>query len=197
MKKYFLLIATMTLLVGCGQRPIPIATSYAKVAQQKMQSAHHWDVLAYDVAQRLTKTINITFPNAAIKPPLVIKSSDEKNASPFGKAFFNLLTTRLVQQKLVVLEDDGENEDRLVVEYDMQAVEHKDRNRYWLPWVLTRPFAYWLPGETSAGVIITVSVKRGPQHIFGYSRVYYINEGDSDHYDKGIIIKTYSMADNQ
>ncbi|OAD21000.1 hypothetical protein THIOM_003252, partial [Candidatus Thiomargarita nelsonii] len=133
------LIATVTLLTACTHRPIPVATSYATTAQQKMQAAHHWNVLAYDVAKRLKKSVDLTFSNVVDKPPLVINITDEQEKKPFGKAFSNLLTTKLVQQGMIVLTGDTEYAgDNLVIDYDMQVIYHKDRRRtYWPPGLLT------------------------------------------------------------
>jgi len=226
--KGYLLIATVTLLgASCTHSPIPVATSYATTTQQKMQAAHHWNVLAYDVAKRLKKSVNLTFSKATDKPPLVIKISDEQKKRPFGKAFSNLLTTKLVQQGMVVLSDDSEyTGDHLIIGYDMQVLHHKDRRKtYWPPGLLTAltggvflvkqaidnwqhpglaaiPFAiagdiksarsYKYPGETNTEVLITTLVTKNQQYIFGDSRIYYINDGDSDHYEN--LSKTYQVV---
>ena len=227
--KGYLLIATITLLIvaGCSHRPIPLATSYPVTAQRKMQSAHHWDVLANDVAKRLHKTLDITFPNAVVKPSLFIKLTEKQEKMPFGKAFFTLLTTKLLQQGLVVMVSDSGYGDNLVVDYDMLVVHHKDRRLTYPPpgvytalatgvWMATKaidswsypviasiPFgmagdvnalaSYYLPGETNTEVVLTTSVTMGQQYIFGDSRVYYINDGDFDHYDDDIT-KTYQVV---
>ena len=208
-------IIMLSILAGCTHRPLPVATSYPATAQRKMQAAHHWDVLADDVAKRLKKTLDITFPNAVVKPSLVIHTTQDKEKSSFGKAFASLLNTKLVQQGLVVL-SDMDYGDNLVVEYDMQVIHHKDRRLTYLPpglftaiaggvWMVdqaqerwrypglaTLPFTlladvdsfmdYFLPGETNTEVLISTSVKMGQQYIFGDSRIYYVNDGDYDHY---------------
>ena len=216
--KGYLLIATISLLIvaGCSHRPVPVATSYPVTAQRKMQAAHHWDVLANDVAQRLKKTLELTFPNAAVKPSLFIQPADSQEKIPFGKAFHSLLTTKLVQQGLVVLTSRSFNEDMLVVNYDMQVIHHKNRRLTYAPpgmfsllaggvWMVDQALKHWtypglaafpftaaadvnsmvdyyLPGETNTEVLISTSVIMGKQHIFGDARIYYVNDGDSDHY---------------
>ncbi|MEN8219005.1 MAG: hypothetical protein ABFS56_22070 [Pseudomonadota bacterium] len=223
--KGYLLIATVTLVTACSHRPIPVATSYSMTAQQKMQAAHHWNVLASDVAKRLKNTVDITFPSAIDKPPLVINFTQAQEKIPFGKAFSNMLTTKLVQQGMVVLraEDAGDN---LMIDYDMQVIHHKDRRLTYLPpglltaltggvffvkqaienWehpgLAAIPFAiagdvksalnYRFPGETNTEVIITTSITRNQQYIFGDSRIYYINDGDYDHYEN--LTKTYQVV---
>ena len=229
MKRYLpIAIITLSLLAGCMHRPLPVATSYPATAQRKMQAGHHWNILADDVAKRLKKTLDITFPNAVVKPSLVISTTQNKEKSPFGKAFRNLLNTKLIQQGLVVL-SDMDYGDNLVVEYDMQVIHHKDRRLTYLPpglftaiaggiWMIdqaqerwrypglaTLPFTlladvdsfmdYFLPGETNTEVLINTSVKMGQQYIFGDSRIYYVNDGDYDHYENQN--KTYQLVDQR
>ncbi len=224
MKFLLTLIATVTLLVGCSPPVIPIATSYPRVTQVKLHAAQHWDVLAFDVAKRLKETIEITFPDATIKPSLFVKPTKDKENNPFGKAFFNLLTSRLIQQELIILDKSclpenecDQNTDTLILDYNMQVIHHDDRRLMYKPpgmftalaggvWMLDQAFTYWshpmlaaipfvigldskaasdyfLPAATNTEVIITTSVMRGQQYIFGYSRIYYINGGDADHYE--------------
>jgi hypothetical protein len=135
MKGYLLIAITIFILltvVGCGRRPIPVASSYPVTAQHKMQAAYHWDVLATDVVKRLKKTLDLTFPNAVVKPSLYIRTIPAQEKSPFGKAFINLLITKLVQQGLVVLKDFPLGEG-LIIEYDMQVVHHRDRRLTYPP----------------------------------------------------------------
>ncbi len=221
----FTLIATVTLLVGCSPPVIPVATAAPRVTQDKLHAAQHWDILAHDVAQRLRKTIEKTFPNAEIVPSLFVKSDETQADNPFGIAFFQLLTSRLIEQKLVILDSTcleasecgNENDpETLILKYNMQVIHHKDRQLKYQPpgfftllsggiWIVERaiehishpilatiPLAlmadskgisdYMLPKSTNTEVIITTSVLRNKQYIFGYSRIYYINGGDADHY---------------
>jgi hypothetical protein len=230
--KSFLLIALISLLListGCSRRPIPVATSFPITAQLKMQGAHHWDVLATDIAKRLKKTLEITFPNAVVKPSLFVRFSDVQDKTPFGRAFYHLLTTKLVQQGLVVLSTANSGPDNLAVEYDMQVLHHKDRRLTYPPpglftalaggvWLASQAFDSWahselvavpfgvamdiksaadylLPGETNTEVIINTKVKMGQQYIFGDSSIYYVNDGDYDHYENES--KTYQLVDQR
>ncbi len=235
MKVNFLTISIIFLiLAGCAMRPIPVATAYPTSKQHKMQAAHHWDVLAKDLARRLKKTMAMTFPNETVKPPLVVKLTGDQEKLPFAKAFNNLLISRLVQQKMVVLESDSGYADSLTVDYNMQVIQHKDRRLYYPtpgiftalaagvfvadrlidyasrhskvnPWIGAVPLAIAgdmklgrdlsLPGETNTEVVITTSVLKGQQYIFRDSRIYYINDGDSDHYknEGNVWSKTYQV----
>jgi hypothetical protein len=230
--KRFLLIAFIGLLListGCSRRPIPVATSYPITAQLKMQGAHHWNVLASNIARRLKKTLDMTFPNAVVKPSLFVRFTEAQEKTPFGKAFYHLLTTKLVEQGLVVLTTASYGPDNLAVEYDMQVIHHKDRRLTYPPpgiftalaggvWLAVQAADYWahpelaaipvgvamdinsasdylLPGETNTEVIINTKVKMGQQYIFGDSSIYYVNDGDYDHYENES--KTYQLVDQR
>ena len=171
------------ILAGCANTthsPIPIATGYPITNQHKMQDAHHWDVLTKDLARRLKKTMAITFPNVTVKPPLVVKLTGDQENLPFAKAFNNLLISRLVQQKMVVLETNSGYADSLTVDYNMQVIQHQ--------------YPRLLSADDIWEVLITTSVSKGQQYIFRDSRVYYINDGDSNHYDRNMgTNKTYQV----
>ncbi len=171
--KGYLLITTITLLIlaGCSHRPVPVATSYPVTAQRKMQAIHHWDVLAGDVAKRLKKTLQLTFPNAAVKPSLLIEPNKEQEKVAFGKAFHSLLTTKLVQQGLVVLTSNADhNKDTLVVNYNMQVVHHKDRRLTYPPpgtysllaggvWMIDQAIEHWkYPGLAAFPLTVLADV---------------------------------------
>lgn len=159
MKRYAIFIIVLLIMTtSCTHRPIPLATSYPLNAQRRMQAAHHWDVLAENVAERLKKTIDLTFVNAPTPPPIYIKVDQDLAESPFGKIFYRLLTNQLIKQGLIVLgsqdslSSQGYSEmlnyqDALVIDYDMQVVYHKDRRAtYPFPGTLTALAAgiYWV-----------------------------------------------------
>ena len=50
-----LILLILFLVVGCTRIPQP--ASYAYSEQQKMQAAHHWDVLASDVANQINNQL--------------------------------------------------------------------------------------------------------------------------------------------
>jgi hypothetical protein len=162
-----------------GNRVIPISTAYPTSKQHKIQAAHHWDVLAKDLAKRLKKTLEITFPNVTVKPPIVVNLTGDQEKIPFAKAFNNLLISRLVQQQMVVLETNSGYVDSLTVDYNMQVIQHQ--------------YPRLLSANKIWEVLITTSVSKGQQYIFRDSRIYYINGGDSDHYERDIGTKTYQV----
>jgi len=217
MKKIILFtIALLAVLTGCARYPIPIALSHPTNYQLKMQSAQHWEVLAEDVAQRIKTSLKATFPNAVVKPSIFIRYTKEYEKVPFGKAFYHLLRSKLVQKGTVVLNDMG-YKDTLLLDYDMQVVQHKDRRTtYPIPgmltalgagvWLVSQADKHWanpglaaapfvvgadvlasssryFPGETDTEVVINTTMTLRQQFIFGDSRIYYINDGDFDHYE--------------
>ena len=54
-----LLLLVSMLLVSCTSQ-IPVPTNYPYTEQQKMQAAHHWDVLAADVVEQLKQSNKIS-----------------------------------------------------------------------------------------------------------------------------------------
>ncbi|MEK7990034.1 MAG: hypothetical protein VSS52_003445 [Thiotrichaceae bacterium] len=133
--KSYSIIALIILAIGlsaCSHRPIPVATSYKTSTQQKMQAAHHWNVLAAHVAKRLKDTLDVTFPDINTQPPVHIRFTKDYEEVPFGKAFYHMLRTRLLQ-KGVVVTTDTEYKDTLLLDFDMQVVRHKDRRLTYPP----------------------------------------------------------------
>ena len=127
-----LTIILLLVLAGCTHRPIPLATSYPLTTQHKMQAAHHWDVLAEDVASRLQDTINLTFPQNTIKPAIHIRFTSDMERTPFHKAFHNLLRNQLVRRGMNVV-TSTDYSDTLILDYDMQVLYHEDRRLTYPP----------------------------------------------------------------
>ncbi|MBP0047800.1 hypothetical protein H9C73_03550 [Marinobacterium sp. AK62] len=203
LRKLCILGVGSTLLAGCfatNTSQAPIATTYPISEQQKMQAAHHWDVLAQHQAEQLVQK----FPGKA----LYIQSS--KQPTPFSSAFDNLLTSQLVSAGAVVKTSP---ELAAKVSYKVQVVEHKDRGFVRAPQgaytalaagvaVATIPFNHWsepalalipaagvadlfsgnVTSESGQEVVITTQVQQSGQVLYSNSSIYYINPGDNDHY---------------
>ncbi|MBA4503524.1 hypothetical protein [Marinobacterium marinum] len=221
LRKVCLLGIGSTLLAGCfgtHTSQAPLATTYPVTAQQKMQAAHHWDVMAQHQAELLTQ-------HELLKSqPLYIKSADE--ATPFSTAFDTLLTSQLVEKGAYV---KTSSEQAAQVSYKVQVVEHKDRGHIRAPegaWtalaagiaVATVPYNQWaepalalIPAaaavdifsgswasETDQEVVITTQVVMADQVVYSNSNIYYINPGDNDHYtpatNRGIQLKSTPVS---
>ncbi|MGE4416160.1 MAG: hypothetical protein AB7D26_02795, partial [Marinobacterium sp.] len=146
LRKVCLLGIGSTLLAGCfgtHTSQAPIATTYPITEQQKMQAAHHWDVLAQHQADMLIQSDMIK------SQPLYIKGAD--TATPFSTAFDNLLTSQLVSKGAYIKASPSQAAE---VSYKVQVVEHKDRGPIRAPQgaittlaagiaVATIPFNHW------------------------------------------------------
>jgi uncharacterized lipoprotein YajG len=212
--KFITAPAFLALLVGCAtnQSQVPQADTYPYSTQQKMQAAHHWDVLAQDVAARVKNHID---EQASLNRAISVQNAA---AGPFHQGFTDLLITRMVNQGLNIRDN---NEESLVLNVDTQVVSHHDRG-----FVRAKKGAYttlamlatgvWaavnvadnssaaadalLAGgvlgtgvamDLTAGniasisnkeVIINVSLMEGDRYVMRDSGIYYINEPDDGHY---------------
>ncbi|MBR9830042.1 MAG: hypothetical protein GYB41_15635 [Oceanospirillales bacterium] len=204
LRKVCLLAIGSAVLAGCSTHTsqAPIASTYPISEQQKMQAAHHWDVLAQHQAELLIQS------DLLKSQPLFIKGADK--ATPFSTAFDTLLTSQLVANGAYVKTTPNQAAE---VSYKVQVVKHKDRGYIRAPEgamttlaagiaVATIPFNNWaepalalIPAaaatdlfsgswtsETSQEVVITTQVTMAEQVVYSDSSIYYINPGDNAHY---------------
>ncbi len=150
-------ITLLTMLTGCmTQTPVPVTYQYS--TQQKMQAAHHWDILAQDVAKQTQQTL--THAGRQGEPVYV----DFIN-SPYGVGFHDFLKTRLVNSGLKILAE--KREASLMVRYKAQLLYHVEDRQTRLPpgflsasatalagsvWVLREAFEYGTSGVQAAAV---------------------------------------------
>lgn len=80
------LAATAT-LGACA--PVPMPESYPLTTQRQMLSAYHWDLLARDIAQRLSAQL----PNDR---PVLLYVAPVRPDTAFGQALHTLVVTHLV-----------------------------------------------------------------------------------------------------
>ncbi|MCF6354978.1 MAG: hypothetical protein L3J26_07715 [Candidatus Polarisedimenticolaceae bacterium] len=215
--KSFAGMVVMLSVTGCAIGPtsqVPIATTYEYTTQQKMQAAHHWDVLAEDVALRLKEHIN----ELSVAGRTINVISD--NNSPFHDAFEDLLITQMVNQGLDIRDN---NHGALKLKFNTQVIRHSDRGYIREKAGLFTTAALvgtgvWaainvVNGKRDAGiagaligsgviadlftgdiatisnkeVIINVSLMDGDKYIMRKTGIYYINEPDDSHYTKQYI----------
>jgi hypothetical protein len=108
-------------LCSCSNVPKPI--SYWVTSQQKMQAAHHWDVLAEDVA----KDVKQALQKEGKKDPALLSKPiylEPNKASLFGKVFETLLITQLFKQEIKLMESNPLESNSLKLEYGTQIVKH-------------------------------------------------------------------------
>jgi hypothetical protein len=210
MIKRMALLPILLLLSGClGRIPEPVDYEFSE--QQKMQAAHHWNVLAEDVANRVNNELVL---NDYLEKPVFIRPTcgDEDlpctqfETSAFEEAFRDLLITDLV--KLGVPVKQRLDDESITVHYKVQLVYHRThRVRTVRPGLMTalttgvmvlRNVPHNVSTVAAAAaidvanqnfvnhshyeVIITTSMVIGDTYFYRGSDIYYINDKDSFHY---------------
>lgn len=127
-------------LLACGNNqhlPIPRATMFPGAAQQKVQSASHWDVLARHESEQILAALGDG--NGTITPSLYL-GQPARNAGAFQNAWHNMLISGLVNKGAAVMRSPESA--LFTVEYEVQVVEHASRERLPLrPGAVTAFFA--------------------------------------------------------
>ena len=209
MRFSYLVLLIALALAACAKTTAP--TDHFNLTSPKLEAAHHWQVLAKDVAWRINDGL-IRFD--MLDTPLSVKPTcgddnhvcGKNETSPFNEAFHDLLVTELVTLGVPVRPRAGD--DTLVVGYKVQTVRH-DAFR------LTRPVPGAITALTAAvmvlrnapatvigiasggavdyavqniadrghyEVIITTSISNGNRYLFRGSDIYLINDADYLHY---------------
>lgn len=193
-------LAVFSLSAACRSQ-LPIATTYPATSQQKMQAAHHWDVLAEDVAERVEAVLDERKDIENV--PLDVKMSGQ---GPFYEVFKELVTSQLVSRGVQV---PAEDEGAMALFCRVQIVRHSKRAQRPFPGLLTALGAgvsvardvtsEWLVGAVGAGlladvgvgylatasdieVVVTNSIVHRNRYVMHTSDIYYINEPDWRHY---------------
>ncbi len=208
--RLLVILLLLSLTGGCAST-IPEPISYQYSQQQKMQAAHHWEVLAADLANRINNQLIIT---DNIDKAVFVKQTCGNDAIPcspgetgsFNEAFRDLLVTYLVDFGIPTQNEKAQ--DSLEIDYKVQIVRHNaDRRRSLQPGLLTGLSAAVVvlrdvPSslvQMAAGaavdvantslvtnghyeVIITTSIVKRQQYLFRSSDMYYINDKDFWHY---------------
>lgn len=219
--KIIVLGATACALTGCFQANTsqsPLPATYPVTQQQKMQAAHHWDVLAEHEAKLITGSLG------AANIPLHVNGGDASQI--FYKGYTNLLTSQLVQNGATVLTTPG---GAAQVSFDVDVVKHTDKDSTRSPagsWTLltagvavaahavdkwSTPAKLLIPAavgadifsgnwvkESNVEVIITTKVTNQNRILHSSSNIYYINGGDASHYlPKPATSKTIKMTSQE
>lgn len=209
------ILAIIALAAMCGCSRIPEPASYPYSQQQKLQAAHHWDVLAKDVANRINNQLIISNFTST---PVYVKATcgdedtpcDLYQTSTFNEAFRDLLITELVHLGVPV--DQHAGKDAITVHYKVQTVYHQaNRLRSIRPGVITvlstaisvlRNAPSEVVAMAAGGtldlanqsmvvnghfeVIITTSMVRKSRYLFRASDIYYINDIDFYQYNNSL-----------
>ncbi|WP_457808238.1 hypothetical protein [Kushneria sp. EE4] len=180
-----------------------MASTWEISEQQRMQAAHHWDVLARNEAR------NIMANQRLQGRPLYVFSPQP--VTPFARAFHSLLESQLVQHGALV---STQPEGAVIINPTVQVVKHSDRGHIRRPpgtftmlaagvALAFQPLKHWsepalalIPGAaaydafsgniTEVGnteVIITTRANEFDTLLYSSSNIYYVNAGDSNHYE--------------
>jgi len=208
---------------GCSRIPQPVTYDFSE--QQKMQAAHHWDVLANDVASQIHQVL---LNQDSLYVPVYVRATCGSENTPcapgettqFNEGFRDLLVTRLVNFNVPTCANEDLN--AIVVNYKVQVVYHRDSRRAARPpGILTGLTAAVsvlrdAPGELQAiaaaafldvvnsatddaehyEIIITTSMISGNKYLFRTSDIYYINDLDFWHYQKSAGAKAIQITNN-
>jgi len=192
-------------LSGCAS--LPPQTGYVLSNQHKMASAHHWQVLAHDIAVQL---LSSPFPGHSGKLEFYI----EPTPGVFGTAFKRLLADELlnmghgaVSSSINIL--PRKTADSFVVKFSTQVVRYRrNRKKQLYPgtytmlasgiavmrgwaWNAILPATGLLadmyeasqdPFIPNAEIIICVSVEDDNHYIFLKNNIYYVQSADTSFY---------------
>lgn len=152
------LVLALGLAAGCASE-VPIPTAYERSYQPKMWAAHHWNVLAADVAERLSLSL------AGLEPdrPLVLHV-EPGDPSVFGRAFHELLETQLMQQGFGVTRTSSDAD--LMVEYGVTYAGRADFD-------VESGYSRISPPDND--LVVNVWVARGNRYITRISEIFYVD----------------------
>jgi hypothetical protein len=196
-------LLALLLSTGCASR-VPVAVNHPLTTQKKAKAAHHWDVLAEDIAVQ-TQAVAFAAGSALRDKPLFIQP---RGNSDFDLAFRNFLITRLVNRGLPVTSDPKEG---TAVSYETQLLRHESSRYTHIPGTLTSLAAgVWvvrgivdsasaaLPatlgltgladyaaglyagGATHTELIVTTSIVDASRYVLRKTDIYYLEDEDTD-----------------
>ncbi len=192
------------LLAGCT--PMPKPQTWPLSYQKKAMAAHHWSLIADDVAMQVSDYLvgegaEVIGDGAVYVDPV---------NTVFGEAFRDLLITKLVQSKVNVA---TEAENALTISFKAQTIRHKGP-RYWDRYARSNPGVFTAIGTLlrvsrniharsmiiptavaldawdgmyttlpQREIIVTTSIAKDGQYVLRRSDLYYISDADRDHYE--------------
>jgi len=212
MRYLYYLPLLLFFMSSCGRIPEPVGYPYSK--QEKMQAAHHWNILAKDLSNRIN---NELIRSDFLETSVFVKETCGSDSAPcekaktteFDEGFRDLLITELVNYGIPT--NAKPDREAITVNYKVQVVYYRaNRFRTLQPGLLTAlttavAVLRNAPSEIiaislAAGVdyansalamssnyevIITTSMVFRQKYLFRSSDIYYINGADFYHYQKG------------
>jgi hypothetical protein len=184
------------LLMGCAQVPKP--STYTFSYQRKMQAAHHWDILAQNIAQRVVEE-----QGAMGEGGIYVQAGK----GVFGATFSSLVQTELMNSGVVlaaaplgaaVLDVDVQ-----LIRYHAKWPHRADRMHpgFWTASsAILRTAGNWtknmlipagvafdlLDGSsttlTKHEIVITTSIQKNGVYVMRQSNIFYVNDADRGQY---------------
>ncbi len=204
-------IFTAISLNACSMARIPEPMGYPYSWQHKSQAAEHWNVLAWDVANRINEQLVLSGnANRAVHVEYNCGSDavpcKPDETTPFNEAFRDLLITRLYDLRVPTTVEKQKNS--LEITYKVQLLRHDARRvPTILPGVISTitsavavlrnapsgiqliaagAFADFANStfdfHSHCEVIITTTIAKRGRYLFRSSDIYYINDPDFWHY---------------
>lgn len=201
-----LIILLAALFLGACASQLPIPANYPITTQKKARAAHHWDVLADDVA---VQTQIAAYGKESVLKGKPLHIREPKEATAFNRVFRNFLITRMVNRGMQVT--DNPEAGAVEVTYETQLVRHGSNRYTHIPGTLTALTAglwvihdmvdagvsaapgtlglaaamdwglgHYAGGATHTELIVTTSIVMDNQYRFRKNDIYYIEEADTD-----------------
>jgi len=124
MRPIALVFLILFAISACATRPTPVSHPYS--SQKKIEVAHHWDIIAENVASQ----IKVSLEKAGLMTRYVFVTSNDY-ATEFNEGFKDMLTTHLVKQGVTTLAEKSLA--YLAVEYKAQVLFHKSGKLSYVP----------------------------------------------------------------
>lgn len=130
--KFLLLSALPVFIIGCAS-PVPVAQNFPRSYQKVARTAHHWDVVARDVAMQTGKMVSAS---RQLQARDLYVPVGERN-SFFDSTFREFLVDHMVNSGMQVLACPPgpapagfEQAPAVTVHYDTRVVRHEEMPRY-------------------------------------------------------------------
>ncbi|GAB1409135.1 hypothetical protein MASR1M90_02890 [Desulfovibrionales bacterium] len=192
------------LLTSCVSRKtevqfsqVPVSASYPLSTQQLMQAAHHWDVFAERMAKGMAQAYENFYPDDSVSVYVAPGGS-----TPFAKAFYQLLTTQLVQHGIPLAAGPEGN---IVADFDTMLVHHRNRlvrtpegyrrivepgfrqhkndaGKYVALPLVNEDSATYTEHATKTELLVTCTFARQGAIVFRDTGIFYVNPKEVSHY---------------
>ncbi len=187
----------LAVLILCACAKVPGQGSYPFSIQNKMQSAHHWDVLAKEVTEQQILPL---FASRTLPPTLYIQESDR---SDFGRAFHTYMTSELMNDRIGLTRDP---DSPLKLKWSIQMVDHCGTRfnpgppgvlgviGYSAALVFAGPDAVPLGPVPSTELLITLQIENNGMVLSRSTKTLYISDADRTNYINNYSVKKGSLV---